>query len=38
VGEEFRAGLLVNAILVVALFFFGYVGIREILDIAAAAI
>lgn len=30
VGAEFRTGVLINAVLVVALLFFAYVGVREI--------
>jgi hypothetical protein len=30
VGEDFRSGLVINAVLAVALVFFVYVGVREI--------
>jgi len=33
VGQEFRSGLLINAVLVIALLFFGFVGAREILQL-----
>jgi hypothetical protein len=30
VGEEFRSGLFINAVLAIGLAFFGYMGLREI--------
>ena len=30
VGEEFRSGVVINAVLAIALAFFGYMGVREI--------